>query len=180
VVLVLIIKMRGVAERSIRTISGMARANLLHLMLHWPDHCTLNLWALSMHYAVWIYNRIPRESLGGLTPDEFWSHARTDHADLKRAHVFGCPVYVLDADLQNSKSIPKWDSRSYQGMFVGYSPDHSSLVPMVLNLATGHISPQYHVVLDDSFHTVPSLHSSVTEIDDVFPRLYDNRKRMQC
>jgi hypothetical protein len=158
----------------------MAQANLLHLMLHWPDHCKLTLWALSMHYAVWIYNRIPRESLGGLTPDEFWSGAQTDHADLKRAHVFGCPVYVLDADLQNGKSIPKWDSRSHQGMFIGYSPDHSSLVPMVLNLATGHISPQYHIVFDDSFHTVPSLHSSVTEIDDVFTRLYNNGKRMQC
>jgi hypothetical protein len=59
-------------------------------------------------------------------------------------------------------------------MFVGYSPEHSSLVPMVLNLATGHISPQYHVVFDDSYHTVPSLHSSVKEIDDTFNRLYDN------
>jgi hypothetical protein len=61
-------------------------------------------------------------------------------------------------------------------MFVGYSPDHSSMVPMVLNLATGHISPQYHVVFDDSFHTVPSLHSSTTEIDDTFIKLYDNGK----
>jgi transposase InsO family protein len=80
----------GVAERSIRTISGMARSNLLHLMLHWPARCKLDLWALSMHYAVWIYNRIPRESLGGLSPTEFWSGTRSDHADLKRAHVFGC------------------------------------------------------------------------------------------
>lgn len=89
----------GVAERSMQTISGMAQANLLHLMLHWPARCKLNLWALSMHYAVWIYNRIPCELLGGLTPYEFWSGCRSDHADLKRAHVFGCPVYVLDADL---------------------------------------------------------------------------------
>ncbi|MFN9955072.1 MAG: hypothetical protein ACK55I_18395, partial [bacterium] len=39
----------GVAERSIRTISSMARSNLLHLMLHWPSRCKLDLWALSMH-----------------------------------------------------------------------------------------------------------------------------------
>ena len=40
---------------------------------------------------------------------------------------------------------------------MGYSTVHSSDVPLVLNLHTGHISPQYHVVFDDSFSTVPSL-----------------------
>jgi hypothetical protein len=47
---------------------------------------------------------------------------------------------------------------------------------MVLNLTTVHISLQYHVVFNDSFHTVPSLHSSFTEIDDIFTLLYDNGK----
>ena len=26
---------------------------------------------------------------------------------------------------------------------------------MILNPATGHVSPQYHVVFDDEFYTVP-------------------------
>jgi hypothetical protein len=60
-----------------------------------------------MHYAVWIYNLIPCESLDGLSPDEFWSGSRSDHSDLKHAHVFGYPVHVLNANLQNGKSIPK-------------------------------------------------------------------------
>ena len=170
----------GVAERSIQTVSKMARSNLLHLMLHWPTQCKLDLWALSMDYAVWIYNRIPRESLGGLTSDEFWSGTRTNHNDLKRAHVFGCPVYVLDPKLQDGKPIPKWNSRSQQGMFVGYSKEHSSMVPLVLNLATGHISPQFHVIFDDSFHTVPSLHADVKTIDDTFTSLYDNGTGSSC
>ena len=42
-------------------------------------------------------------------------------------------------------------------MFVGFSPLHSLLVPLVLNIHTGKISPQYHVVFDDKFETVPSL-----------------------
>jgi transposase InsO family protein len=144
----------GVAERGIGTVSRMARSNLLHLMLHWPLRCKVDLWALSMDYAVWIYNRVPLDYLGGLSPNEFWSGIRSDHADLKHAHVFGCPVYVLDPKLQDGKSIPKWNSRSRQGMFVGYSAEHSSMVPLVLNIETGHISPQFHVIFDDHFHTV--------------------------
>ena len=166
----------AVAERCIGTISRMARANLIHLMIHWPERCNLNLWALAMDYAVWVYNRLPKESLGGLSPSEFWSSTRSDHVDLQRAHTFGCPVYVLDPRLQDGKSIPKWDSRSRQGMFVGFSPDHSSMVPLVLNLQTGHISPQFHVIFDDSFHTVPTALGSDDQIDDAFAQLFDNGK----
>lgn len=42
-------------------------------------------------------------------------------------------------------------------MFLGFSPVHSSLVPLVLNIETGRITPQYHVVFDDRFETVPSI-----------------------
>ena len=41
-------------------------------------------------------------------------------------------------------------------MYLGTSPTHSSLVSRVLNLQTGHVSPQYHVVIDDLFTTVPN------------------------
>ena len=44
-------------------------------------------------------------------------------------------------------------------MFVGFSSVHSSDVPLILNLRTGHLSPQFHVVFDDDFSTVPSLSS---------------------
>jgi hypothetical protein len=131
----------GIAERGIGTVSKLARANLIHLMVHWPQQCNVNLWALAMDYAIWVYNRIPKASLGGLSPDEFWTSTRSDHADLRRAHVFGCPVYVLDPHLQNGQRIPKWNACARQGMFVGFSTEHSSLVPLVLNLSTGNILP---------------------------------------
>jgi hypothetical protein len=50
-------------------------------------------------------------------------------------------------------------------MFVGFSHVHSSLVPLVMNVSTGKISPQYHVVFDDRFSTVNSLPSE-DSIDD--------------
>jgi hypothetical protein len=131
----------GIAKQSIQTVCGLARANLIHVALCWPERCDIGLWALALNYAVWIYNRLPNDAIGGLTPDEFWTSVRTDHADLRRAHVWGCPVYVLDPQLQSGSHIPKWSSRSRMGMFVGYSHQHSSLVPLVLNLRTGFISP---------------------------------------
>ena len=46
-------------------------------------------------------------------------------------------------------------------MFLGFSDLHSSQVPLVLNVQTGKISPQYHVIFDNKFETVNSL--STTE-----------------
>ena len=68
-------------------------------------------------------------------------------------------MYVLDPKLQAGKKFPRWEPRTKRGMFVGFSKSHSSDVPMILNLRTGHISPQFHVVFDDTFSTVPSMSS---------------------
>ena len=143
----------GIAERNIKTVASWARANMLHVAYHWPQHASIKLWPMAINYAVWVFNHLPRADTG-LCPDEMWSQCRTTHDDLRRAHVWGCPVYVLEPALQDGKKIPKWQSRARLGMFVGFSQVHSSLVPLVLNVATGKISPQYHVVFDDTFSTV--------------------------
>jgi transposase InsO family protein len=166
----------GIAERSIGTISSCARANLIHLMLCWPNQANINLWAFAINYAIWVYNRLPSPMLGGLSPDECWSRNRSSHEELRRAHVFGCPVYVLDPRLADGDSIPKWNHRARMGMFLGFSNEHSSLVPLVLNLRTGHVSSQYHVIFDDNFETVPSLNPSESDIDDKFAALFDSSK----
>eukprot|EP00804_Cyclotella_cryptica_P025645 CCRYP_002865-RA/>CCRYP_002865-RA protein AED:0.49 eAED:0.49 QI:0/-1/0/1/-1/0/1/0/90 len=67
--------------------------------------------------------------------------------------------------------IPKWISRARQGFSVGFLPEHSSLVPLVFNPCTQHMSPQYHVIFDDGFFTVPSLHT-VDERDWHFEDLF--------
>jgi hypothetical protein len=73
----------------------------------------------------------------------------------------GCPVYVLDPDLQAGKKLPRWQPRSRRGVFVGFSSLHSSEVPLVLILQTGSITPQYHVVFDDHFSTVSSVEREI-------------------
>jgi hypothetical protein len=40
-------------------------------------------------------------------------------------------------------------------------PSHASNVAVVLNPRTGHVSPQFHVVFDDDFTTVPNLCTAI-------------------
>ena len=40
------------------------------------------------------------------------------------------------------------------GVFLGFSSLHSSQVPLVMNMESGKISPQFHVIFDDKFETV--------------------------
>ena len=70
--------------------------------------------------------------------------------------MWGAPVYVLDPRLQDGHKIPKFEPRSRRGLNLGWSPKHASTVPLVLNLPTGKVSPQFHVVFDDWFSTVSS------------------------
>ena len=91
----------------------------------------------------------------GITPIERCS-GTTIYITLKNCHTWGCPVYALDAIFQdNIAVIPKWESRSCAGIYLGHSSFHAGSVAMVLNLATGHVSPQFHVVFDGEFYTVP-------------------------
>ena len=129
---------------------------LLHQALHWPDRTQLDMWPFALEHAVYLWNHLPKkDSL--LAPVELFSGATFDNFDhIQKARVWGCPVYVLDPKLQDGNKIPKWEPRSRRGMFVGMSQAHSSSVGRIMNLRTGNVSPQYHVVYDDLFTTVPN------------------------
>jgi hypothetical protein len=107
----------GVAERNIKTIAQWARANMLHLATHWPQQANLKFWLQTIDYSTWVFNRLPNVDMG-LTPNEIWSSVRNTGNVLARAHVFGCPVYVLDPALQDGKKIPKWNPRARLGLFL--------------------------------------------------------------
>jgi Reverse transcriptase (RNA-dependent DNA polymerase) len=144
----------GVAERAIKTVTSFARAMLLHATFHWPAQADLTLWPFALDYAVFIWNHLPNR-ISRLAPIEIFSRTCTGTVEtLQRCRVWGCPVYVLAPELQDGKKIPKWHPRSRRGMFMGFSTAHSSTVGKVLNIATGFVSPQYHVVYDELFTTV--------------------------
>ena len=145
----------GVAERALQTTVTWARAMMMHQLIHWPTQFDAALWPFAMEHAVYLWNNMPKER-HGLTPAELFSGIKS-HQDeaITRARIWGCPVYVLDPKLQDGKKIPKWSRRSRLGVYLGVSPTHSSTVGRILHPETGHISPQYHVVYDELFQTVP-------------------------
>jgi hypothetical protein len=101
-----------------------------------------------------MHNHLPTRD-SRISPVELFTNTIfANYNHLTRAHVFGCPVYVLDPRLQDSKKIPKWTIRSRRGIYLGVSKSHSSTVHLVLNPETGVISPQYHCIFDDTFSTV--------------------------
>ena len=106
----------AVAERYIQTLSYWARTMMVRAAIHWPSNGAdnLRLWPFAMKQAEWLYNRLPNRK-SGLTPLELFTKHQSDHRDLLRAHVWGCPVYVLDPALQDGKKIPKWNKRSRLG-----------------------------------------------------------------
>ena len=76
-------------------------------------------------------------------------------------------MYVLEGKLRSVGSkVPKWNPRARLGVYLGRSPCHTGSVALVLNPRTLHVSPQFHVLFDDEFTTVPFLRSG-----DVPPRL---------
>jgi len=48
----------------------------------------------------------------------------------RHVHTFGCPVYMLDKDMQAGRKISKWQLRSRVGAYLG----PSGLIPDQLDL----------------------------------------------
>ena len=155
----------AVVERANQTIMSWARTMMLHAIIHWPLEADVSLWPFAVDHAVYLWNSLPRSGTE-LAPDEIFSSCKFPSYDhLNSAHVWGCPVYVLDPALQKGASVPKWSKHSRRGQYLGISPEHSSTVARVLHLTTGTVSPQYHVVFDDLFSTVSTADTGPNSID---------------
>ena len=137
----------------------MARTMLIHAALRCPEETfSTDIWPMAMDYAVWVYNWIP-DTHSGLSAIEIWSRSRFElvSENLSNCHVWGCPKYFFEQKLQKpGVKIPKWAPRSQREVIMGCINMRSTQVGLVLNLLTGSISPQYHVVFDDIFSTVVS------------------------
>lgn len=157
----------GKAERGIGTIFSIARTMLIHSVIRWPDVITPVIWPMAVSYATYLYNHMPKAT--GISPLELIVRIKDPRMVLKNAHVFGCPAFVLDPKLQTGSMIPKFSPRSRRGIFVGFSLKHSSQVPLILNLATLSITPQFHVMFDDWFTTVNS-----TQLDNPLDAVWNS------
>ena len=110
---------------------------------------------MAVQYSTYAYNILPRSN--NISPSDLYFGSTIPRHKLRNMHVWGCPVYVLNPTLQAGNKIPRWEPRSKLGVLCGLSTIHSSEVPQVLNLTTGSITTQFHVVFDDLFSTVTSV-----------------------
>ena len=91
----------------------------------------------------------------GITPIENFTGTTTD-ITLKYHHAWGYPVHLLGAILQGKiAGLPKWEPLSHAVIYLGHSIFHGVSVSLVINPATCHVSPQFHVVFDDKLSDVP-------------------------
>ena len=122
----------------------------------WPEEFDPSLWPFSLDHAVYIWNNIPHMATG-VCPMEILLRTKFDNYEhLLSLPVFGCPTYVLDPKLQDGKKLLKWVARSRLGQYLGVSKEHVLTVGLIRNLKTGRITPQYHVVYDNWFSSVPN------------------------
>ena len=102
----------------------------------------------------------------GQTPEMKFSNTIGSSTRLIHFHMFGCPVYILDARLQSvgGGGPPKWDPRARLGIYLGNYPSHAGSVALVMNPKNGLVSPQFHLVFDNNFEKVAHLRAvTVTE-----------------
>ena len=101
-----------------------------------------------------IYNHSPlKQHIDHLTPIQVATGTKVE-INQKHFKPFGCPVYVLNWLLQLGHPHGKWKERSKVGVYLGPSPMHNRNVALVLDLDTGLVSPQFHVLYDTEFRTV--------------------------
>ena len=133
----------------------MTRAMLIHASKQWPGVVKIRLWPYAMQMANQPYNTTPRSShTGKQSPNKIFDISAVN-INQKHWKPFGCPVYVLDAEVQGTMGIhPKWDARSQAGIYLGHSPVPDRNVALVLNIHTGYVSPQFHVKFVKAFRTV--------------------------
>ena len=90
----------------------------------------------------------------GINPMEKFEDITID-ITFKNHHTWGYQIYVSGAILQGKKSvIPKWETLSRTGIYLGTSPFHAGSVGLVLKPETAHVSPQFYAVFDDKFSIV--------------------------
>ena len=134
----------------------VAHTLLLHAQRHWPEYITTMLWPCFALKAE--QDRLKKISvdLDGRIPGMVFSDVAADVLRLRDFRTWGCPCCILDSRLQtNPEGVPKWEHHARLEIYLGCSPNHSGNVALVLNPLTGLTLPQYHVVFNNDFTTVP-------------------------
>ena len=124
---------------------------LLHAQWRWEDAITTNLWPYALQVANDIHTSTPCINEEESPLEQFTNVAVQPM--MHYFHHFGCPMYVLNNQLQAGWKGHKWEECAQVGVYLGHSPQHAHSVALILSLKTGLISPQFHCSFDDLFET---------------------------
>ena len=134
---------------------------LHHQAIHWPSVANVDNWSIAMKYAVYILNQIPH-----LTTTTFLLNCLV--AKLGPPPSSKTFTYRAVPPMYSIVKLPAADGLSLVGNLappaacIGNSLKHGHHMPLILNLETGAITGQYHVVLDNWLHTVDAIvHASI-------------------
>jgi hypothetical protein len=161
----------GIAERYIHTLTEKAHMMLLHAMIHLSDQIITSFCTFAIQYAVQIHNATPLPC--GLTPEQIVT-GRKGRTKLDTFHTFGGPTFVLNPTPQNGKKILKWQPRSRQAIFIGFSKNRAQSVPCVYNPISRLTSPQFHVVFDDTFGSTTCAATNALPLN--WPSLFEHAR----
>jgi transposase InsO family protein len=131
----------GVVERKNRVIQEMAR-----VMIH-SKNLAQHLWGEAINTACHIINKVYLRPETNKTPYEIW---RGKKPKVKYFKTFGSKCYIL-CDREN---LGKFDSKSDEGIFLGYSIN--SRAYRVFNKRTETVMESINVVIDDEEIERPS------------------------
>lgn len=122
----------GIVERKNRTIQEMARSMLL------GRNVPRRFWAEAVNTACHTVNRVYLRPNTNKTPYELWMGKKPN---LSYFRVFGSPCYIL----RDRELLGKFDIRSDEGIFLGYS-QHSRAF-RVFNLSSPKVMESFNVVI---------------------------------
>jgi len=148
----------GIIENRNKQLTLGVHTMLLHGMRHWPQMIDIMFSPFAMKAMVERLNTLHIDN-DGQTPESLMYGIDLESIPVRTFHTLFCPVYVLDHRLQSAggPGPPKWEPRSRIGVYLGHSPFHAGSVALIFNPKTARVSPQYHVVFDDDFTTVPCM-----------------------
>ena len=146
----------GIVENKNKMLTLGARTLLLHGIRMWPQMIDSMFWPFALKAYAEQMNNL-RVDENGQTPEAKMAGVSISGLPITNYHTLFCPVFVLDSRLQSAGGLgpPKWEPRCRVGVYCGHSPLHAGNVALVFNPRTGRISPQFHLVFDDEFSTVP-------------------------
>ncbi len=147
----------GIIENKNKQLTLGACTLLLHGMCHWPQMVDTMFWPFAIKAMAEHMNSLNVDNEGN-TPVLLMYGVDLETIPIKNFHTLFFPIYVLDHHLQSAggPGPPKWEPRLLRiGVYLGHSPFHAGSVALVFNPKTARVSPQYHIIFDDDFTTVP-------------------------